>query len=303
MTAVLPKRSRISSSAPSSSDAVVRDERQLELDGRSSARFASAMPISVRPRAVDQRLRPASSSRAAREDDRGPRRRRGSVRERVAREKSSKRRRRTTVRPTRRAARTRRMTRSTSATRIGVDLLRRAAARGRARAASRSSGAAAAAHPAAGRGCASACRCRPGRPAEHRHERRLGHARQLADRRDARGRAAAPRSPAPTPHSASTGSGCRKSRSPSGGTSSSPSGFATRARHLGEELRAGDADRDRQADALAHRRAAAARDLERRAGDPLHARARRGTPRRSRAPRRAAWCPRRPRRAPCSPPM
>ena len=31
----------------------------------------------------------------------------------------------------------------------------------------------------------------------------------------------------PTPHSFSTGSGCRNANSPSGGTSSSPSGFAT----------------------------------------------------------------------------
>ena len=31
----------------------------------------------------------------------------------------------------------------------------------------------------------------------------------------------------PTPHSRSTGSGCRKASSPSGGTTSRPSGFAT----------------------------------------------------------------------------
>ena len=61
----------------------------------------------------------------------------------------------------------------------------------------------------------------------------------------------------PTPQSRSTGSGCRNASSPSGGTTSSPSGFATRARDLGEELRPRHADRDRQPDPLAHLAAAA----------------------------------------------
>ena len=50
--------------------------------------------------------------------------------------------------------------------------------------------------------------------------------------------------------------------------------------------------------ALAHVAPQPARDLARRAGDPLAARGRRGTPRRSRAPRPAAWSARRPEHRP-----
>ena len=49
-----------------------------------------------------------------------------------------------------------------------------------------------------------------------------------------------------------------------------PVGLGLRARHLGEELRARDADRDRQPDLLAHLAPQPPRDLLRRAGDPLH---------------------------------
>ena len=78
-------------------------------------------------------------------------------------------------------------------------------------------------------------------------------------------------------------------------------GLRDAARHLGEELRPRDADRDRQPDALEHvalqpqRRSRSAR---RRAAA---SRERRGTPRRSRAPRRTATCRRTPCRRPCSP--
>ena len=79
-------------------------------------------------------------------------------------------------------------------------------------------------------------------------------------------------------------------------------GLGHAAGDLGEELRARDADRDRQADLArapaARSRAAISRGVPR---DPLAGRARRGTPRRSTAPRPAASCRRRPRTPPCSP--
>ena len=65
------------------------------------------------------------------------------------------------------------------------------------------------------------------RAAEHRHERILGEPRDLADRRDPPRRAACARSPARRPRAARPSSGWRKASSRSGGTTSSPSGFAT----------------------------------------------------------------------------
>ena len=50
-----------------------------------------------------------------------------------------------------------------------------------------------------------------------------------------------------------------------------PVGLRDGARDLREELRPGDADRDRQADALAHRTSQALCDLDRLPGDPAHA--------------------------------
>ena len=75
----------------------------------------------------------------------------------------------------------------------------------------------------------------------------------------------------PTPHSVSTGSGCRKLSSPSGGTTSRPSGLATPLAHLGQELGARHPDGDRQADPLEHLRAQSGGDLGRCAGDPPQA--------------------------------
>ena len=137
---------------------------------------------------------------------------------------------------------------------------------GRAPAASRSSAAGRRAAPRRGsRLCASACRWRPAarprsRPAYPPAARppaptvMIPRARSFAD------------VTGPTPHSRSTGSGCRNASSPSGGTTSSPSGLATRARDLGEELRPRDPDRDRQADlARAPRARSRVGDLRRRA--------------------------------------
>ena len=74
--------------------------------------------------------------------------------------------------------------------------------------------------------CASACRCRPAaRPSIHTRICSSSAATWPTVR--------SPRPwsfsavTRPTPHSRSTGSGCRNASSPSGGTSSSPSGFAT----------------------------------------------------------------------------
>ena len=205
-------------------------ERQRELDG--------AVVLEVRDRDADEReavrarsaaSRAASSPRAVGEDRLRLRPSRcGSVCERVAREKSSKRSRSTTVRPTRRAAAHPAGDAVDERDERRVDLVRRPRRRGRARAARRSSRAGG--RPRTRRGsrlCASACRCRPdARPSIATSAASSSRA-TCADRRDARGRGASPRSPAPTPQSRSTGSGCRNASSPSGGTTSRPSGFAT----------------------------------------------------------------------------
>ena len=149
---------------------------------------------------------------------------------------------------------------------------------------------------------ASAWSCRPEARPSSETSVVLGEARDLADGRDADVVQPLEPSPARLPRAARPGAdGGRRARG-SGGTTSSPSGFATPLADLGEELRPGDADGDRQADPLAHVGAQPHGDLA--SGVPAsraQARGRRGTPRRSRAPRRAASCRRRPGRRPCSP--
>ena len=105
----------------------------------------------------------------------------------------------------------------------------------------------------------------------------------------------------PTPQSRSTGSGCRNSSSPPGGTTRRPSGFATPLATLARNLVRATPDGDRQPDLLEHVAPQPRGDLRRACPRSARARRRRGTPRRSTAPRRAAWCPRRPRTPPCSP--
>ena len=106
----------------------------------------------------------------------------------------------------------------------------------------------------------------------------------------------------PTPHSRSTGRGCRNASSPSGRDHEQPVGLGHGAGHLGQELRAGHPDGDGQADPLADgSRAARVAICDGRPGDPAAGRRRRGRPRRSTAPRPAAWCPRRRRTPPCWP--
>ena len=150
---------------PSSSRFVDRDADQGQARARSSAWRRRAAPAS----------RPGWSRSAAVA--------RRSVCERVAREKSSNRSRSTTVRPTRRAARIRRVTRSTSADQHRVDLGRRP--RPAAQRPLRPDRApAATCAPAAGRGSRRARAGAAGRPSEQRHQRRLAERGDLADRRD-----------------------------------------------------------------------------------------------------------------------
>ena len=255
MTAVVPKRSLISSSAPSSSAASSGSNGSSSWNGRSSARFASEMPISVRPRRSIRGCASASRSRAAARTTEVRAVGAKSVHDRVAREKSSKRRRRTTVRPTRCAARTRRMTRSTIATRSASTSSGERRPRPRAccdpieRRRGRMT------HPPRVAEVRERVQVAAGRPAEHRLERTLGHARQVADRRDA----AAPelrggRLP-DAPHRLD-GQRVQEGALAVGRHEQEPVGLRRCARDLGEELRAGDSDRDGDPDALAHRAAA-----------------------------------------------
>ena len=208
----------------------------------------------------------------------------------------------TTVRHARRAARIRRASRSTSATRIASTSSERPRPAARARAARRSSRAAA----------------RPHAPRVAVVRERVQVAARRRGRASRRARASSSRATSPTvvipracsfaavtrptPHSRSTGSGCRNAELAVGRHDEQAVGLGHRARHLGEELRPRHADRDRQADLLAHLAPQPHGDLDRRPGEPRAARPRRGTPRRSTAPRRAASCPRTPRTPPCSPP-
>ena len=148
--------------------------------------------------------------------------------ERVAREKSSKRSRSTTVRPTRPAARSRRVDAVDEADEDRVE--RRPATCGRA--AERALG--------ADRAAAAADPHRPGiavvgqrvevparRPAEDRDQRRLGELGDLADGRDPAIVELVGGRPARRPTAARPAAGWRNASSPSGGTTSSPSGLAT----------------------------------------------------------------------------
>ena len=130
-------------------------------------------------------------------------------------------------------------------------------------------------------------------PSAGQHPARVAVVRervQLAARRRARASRRAPRSSSratsptvmiprarsfsavtgPTPHSRSTGSGCRKPSSASGRHDQQAVGLRDAARDLREELRPRDADRDRQPDLLEHAAPQPRGDLRGRARDPLH---------------------------------
>ena len=227
------------------------------------------MPIMVMPRSSSIGIAAARSSRAAASSTAVSSVGRDSVCERVAREKSVKRMRRTTVRPRRPARRMRRLTRSTRPT----------------RAASRNSG---------DHGRRPNARCAP-------TERRR---RRGCTRRGSRLWASAcSLRPAARPTIATRVSSSSRATSPNGGDPVRPQParggradapqaldrqrvqegelalrrddqqavrLGDAARHLGQELGAGDADGDRQADLAADGPAQAKRDLDRGAGDPLH---------------------------------
>ena len=269
MTASVPNRARRSSSVASSragrggrraAPAGRRGRRRRLRDGDADERDA---PL------PDQGHRRRQQVAGGGEDRGGVGRRLGQgVRARRP-VKSANRRRSVTVRPTRPARRMRRVTRSTSADEHGVDLL------GRVRATApmallrrRSSAGAARRAPGGGRGCG---RGRggggrtPGRASPPARPRAAGRPRR---RSRCPGRAAWPRSSAPTPHSRSTGSGWRNATSPLGRHDEQPVGLGDAARHLGEELGAGHADGDGQADLARARGGEAGGDLERRARHP-----------------------------------
>ncbi len=193
--------------------------------------------------------------------------------------------------PDRRAARNRRVIRSTMPTRM-----RRSpppsGARARARAASRSSRAA----------CRGSTRAEVAvvreraeltarRPAEHGDERRLRERSKLADRPHVP-RVQAPRRRRADAPDALDRQRVEKRELALGRDGDQPVGLRDAARHLREELRPRHADRDGQArPARAPQRAGArrSRPASRRCAP---SRARRGTPRRSTAPRRRARRPR-----------
>ena len=234
-------------------------ERQRELDG--------AVVVEVADRDADQReaLRSRSSAGAVASSAAsaarivavcavGP----GSVCERVAREKSSKRSRSTTVRPTRPAARMRRVTRSTRPTSVASMVAGRR--RRPAERALRRRSSAAAGPTCTGRGSrlwASAWRWRP--------DARPSMATSVASASWATSPTVViPRScslaavTGPTPQSRSTGERVEEGQLAVGRHHQQAVGLGHAARHLGQELGAGDADGDGQADPLEHVARAAA---------------------------------------------
>ena len=207
------------------------------------------------------------------------------------------------MRPTRLAARSRRVTRSTIATRsVSISPGERCACVRR-RAGSRSSAGGGAGGRGGGRGCcARACRCRAAARPRIMRERGSRGTRASSPTVAIPMRCSRAAVAGPMPQIRSTGSGCRNASSRSGGTRRSPSGLATAlaifARCFVRAMPtvSGSPTRSRAAAAEADG------DLEGRAGDPLHAA---DVEERlvDREPLdRTGSCPRRARRAPCSPP-
>ena len=152
--------------------------------------------------------------------------------------KSSKRSRSTTVRPTRRAARMRRRDAVDQADQARVDRRPRLRPPAQGALRRRSNGAVA---PRMHRPRIAVVRQRvqlpPRRPPQHRRPASAsGSLRHLPHGRDAAADGACADVAGPTPHSRSTGSGCRNASSASGGTTSSPSGFATALATLARNL-------------------------------------------------------------------
>ena len=211
-----------------------RPAPRRERAGRGPAEVELERPVvlQVRDRDTDQRQAARrsrgsseASAQARSEDGRGlGRRPREGARAGRARE-SAKRTRRTTV-ARRAAARMRRVTRSTSPRRDRVELVRRPRAPAQRPLRPDRAPPPPAAHRRGSRLWASACRCRPDRvpeqpPASPRRARRPRRPSRSPRSRSCRAVTG------PTPHSRSTGSGCRNASSPPSGTTSRPSGFAT----------------------------------------------------------------------------
>ena len=263
----MPKRARTSSTAWSST-APAPSSGSVSWTASSSSRLVTATPTSVTPASSMSGVASASSRRTTASTIAVSAVACGRVCDRVARDESSKRRRSATVRPTRSAARSRRVTRSTRPTSAASTSSERLRPPSDAPAGRRPTAVAGRPRRGAGRGCG------PGRGGGARRPARASPPAPAPAARRPRPTRVMPRWCslaavfAPTPHRRSTGSGWRKATSACGGTTSSPSGLATRAGHLGEELGAGHADGDRQPDALAHLLAQPRGDLRRRAGDP-----------------------------------
>ena len=253
MIAVAPYRLRISSRAASRVALSAASSGRAELRRKIVAEVGDRDPDQRQTAALDHRLRGLEQAAGGREEGLASRRRvRQRVRARRAREVARS---AAAGRPCGRRDRPRAggaATRSTSATSVGVEL-RRATVRDRPSA--RCDPIERRRRPVAhgpriavvGQRVQVAARG----PSEHRRpacSRRRGRARR---RSSGRGCVASPRSPGRRPRAARPAAGAGTRARSSGGTTSSPSGLATRARHLGQELRARDAHRDRQADLLA----------------------------------------------------
>ena len=223
-----------------------------------------------------------------------------SVCDRVAREKSSKRSRSITVRHARPPLRIRRPTRSTSPTRTASNAAGERGPRPNAHCAPIERRRRPTRTRRGSRLWASACSWRPA--ARPSISTSAGSAYAATSPTVAIPRARSFSEVAgPTPHSRSTGSGCRNASSPPCGTTSSPSGFAIPLATLARNFVRGDPDRDRQPDLVAHPAPQPLGDLGRRPASRRIPR-RRGTPRRSTGPPPAASCPRTSRTPPGWPP-
>ena len=124
---------------------------------------------------------------------------------------------------------------------------------------------------------------------EDRDERRLRHRRDVADRVHAAGvelgRGLGADAPDPLDRQR-----VQERELAIGRHHEQPVRLRHRTGDLGEELRAGDPDADRQVDAFPHLLAQPDRDLRPACRRSAAGRRRRGTPRRPRSPRRTAWC-------------
>ena len=262
-------------------------ERQRRAGRRaSSSRFATAMPDERQALALDQRHR--RRQQAARGGEDRPRVRRSRAAACASASRARSRRSAAAARPCGRPgarARMRRVDAVDERDERRVDRRRATCGdRGRARAASRSSAAGGRPAPAAGRGCGRARGGAAPTPGPSSATSAASASRATSPTVAIPRACSLPAVTGPTPQSRSTGSGWRNASSPSGGTTSSPSGFATPLATLARNfVRATPTVIGRPTRSRTSRRSRTAISAGV-PGDPLHARARRGTPRRSTCP-------------------